>query len=162
MNDKSINLISKKINFKKINKTKIKNILITGCSGFIGTYLINSLLNGQKSKLNIYGIDIIKADSLKNKPSFYFFKRNLYKIKNFSLNKKIDLIIHLAGIPSPTFYKKKPLETFYLNCELTKIFLTFAKKKKVDLFISVQAKFMEILILKIYQQKKFMKVECHL
>lgn len=129
MNDKTINLISKKINFKKINKTKIKNILITGCSGFIGTYLINSLLDGQKSKLNIYGIDIIKADSLKNKPSFYFFKRNLYKIKNFSLNKKIDLIIHLAGIPSPTFYKKKPLETFYLNCELTKIFLTFAKKK---------------------------------
>ena len=40
------------------------------------------------------------------------------------------MVIHLAGIPSPTYYKLKPLQTFYLNSELTKIFLEFAKQKK--------------------------------
>ena len=114
---------------KKINKCGIKNILITGCSGFIGTYLINTLLKNKENKLNIYGVDIIKTKILEKKSSFHFYKRNLYQTKNFNLNKKIDLIIHLAGIPSPTFYKKKPFETFYINCELAKVFLNFAKKK---------------------------------
>lgn len=128
MDNETINIISQKINFKKIKKSKIKNILITGCSGFIGSYIINSLLNNKENELNIYGLDIIKKNILEKNSSFHFYKRNLYKIKNFSFDKKIDLIIHLAGIPSPTFYKKKPFETFYLNCELAKIFLELAKK----------------------------------
>ena len=46
------------------------------------------------------------------------------------MKEPLDLIIHLAGIPSPTYYKLEPLKTFYLNSELTKIFLEFSKKKK--------------------------------
>ena len=45
MDQESLNIISKKINFSSLKKNKIKNILITGCSGFIGNYLINTLLN---------------------------------------------------------------------------------------------------------------------
>ena len=45
MDNKSINQIVKIVNYKKLRKSKIKNILITGCSGFIGTYLINTLLH---------------------------------------------------------------------------------------------------------------------
>ena len=45
MDLKSLEIISDKINIKKLNNSKIKNILITGCSGFIGNYLINTLLN---------------------------------------------------------------------------------------------------------------------
>jgi UDP-glucuronate decarboxylase len=129
----SINLIVKKINQNNLSKTRIKNILITGCSGFISTYLIESLLNKNlKNNFNIYGLDVIPPNfSRKIKiKKFHFIKKNLFKIKKFNINKKIDLIVHLAGIPSPTFYKKKPIETFYLNSEVCKIFLELAKKKK--------------------------------
>ena len=132
MDIKSLEIISNKININRLNKSKIKNILITGCSGFIGNYLINSLLGKKiKNNLKIYGIDIVKPKLFINKKNknFYFLKKDLFKIKSFNLNKKIDLIIHLAGIPSPSFYKLKPIETFYLNSELCKIFLEFSKKK---------------------------------
>ena len=123
--------ISKKINFERINKCKIENILINGSSGFIGTYLVNSLLMNKKRKLRIYGIDKFKPNILvNNKNYFHFYERDLMNLRFFKFKKKLDLIIHLAGIPSPTYYKKKPFETFYLNCELAKIFLDLAYKKK--------------------------------
>ena len=133
MDLKSLKIISNKINIQKLKNSKIKNILITGCSGFIGNYLINTLLNKKiKNEFKIYGVDIIKPKLFKDRrnKNLYFFKKDLFKIKSFKLNKKIDLVIHLAGIPSPSFYKLKPIETFYLNSELCKIFLDFSKLKK--------------------------------
>ena len=133
MDLKSLKIISDKINIQKLKNSKIKNILITGCSGFIGNYLINTLLNKKiKNNFKIYGVDIIKPKLFKDRrnKNLYFFKKDLFKIKSFKLNKKIDLVIHLAGIPSPSFYKLKPIETFYLNSELCKIFLDFSKLKK--------------------------------
>ena len=133
MDLKSLKIISNKINIQKLKNSKLKNILITGCSGFIGNYLINTLLNKKiKNEFKIYGVDIIKPKLFKDRrnKNLYFFKKDLFKIKSFKLNKKIDLVIHLAGIPSPSFYKLKPIETFYLNSELCKIFLDFSKLKK--------------------------------
>ena len=133
MDLKSLKIISNKINIQKLKNSKIKNILITGCSGFIGNYLINTLLNKKiKNEFKIYGVDIIKPKLFKDRKNknLHFFKKDLFKIKSFKLNKKIDLVIHLAGIPSPSFYKLKPIETFYLNSELCKIFLDFSKLKK--------------------------------
>ena len=106
-----------------------KKILITGCSGFIGDYILQALTASVFNNKNIiHGIDIIKP---KNKyKNFKFFKRNLLKITPSSIPKiKYDYIIHLAGIPSPTYYKKFPLGTIFLNSNLAEILL---KKSNID------------------------------
>lgn len=90
----------------KINKFyKNKNILITGNTGFIGSWLTLCLL---KYKCKITGISkdqgqktgIFNIFNLKNKINFFQFdlKDNL-KVKNFFKKKKFDIIIHLAAEP---------------------------------------------------------------
>ena len=118
---------------KNINRKEIpsrKKILITGCSGFIGYYLVKCLVDVFKEKnLKIYGVDRIE---LKEKfRNFIFYKRDLYKLNRNNIpNIKYDYIIHLAGIPSPVYYKKYPLRTIFLNAELTRELLEISKKRK--------------------------------
>ena len=77
---------------KKItNQTKIKNILITGCGGFIGSYLVSALLSKKfKNYFRIYGYDIIAPKLNKNSvfvKNFIFKKTDLTKKKVFFLIK---------------------------------------------------------------------------
>ena len=119
-----------KKHLNKFNFPKNKKILITGCSGFIGQHLVKCLAEVFiKRNLKIYGIDIV---GLKKKyKNFIFYKRDLYKLNRKDIpNIKYDYIIHLAGIPSPVYYKKYPLRTIYLNAELTRELLETSKKHK--------------------------------
>tara|TARA_B100001027_G_C16258647_1_gene328249 strand:- start:289 stop:1299 length:1011 start_codon:yes stop_codon:yes gene_type:complete len=126
-----------KINFENLIKKNLtknipfkKKILITGCSGFIGNYLLQALayLNVENKNI-IHGIDIIKPKiNIKN---FTFYKKNLLKITPQSIpSVKYDYVIHLAGIPSPTYYKKNPLGTIFLNANLSEILLKKSRKDK--------------------------------
>jgi len=96
-----------------------KTILISGGSGFIGTYInaVLYMLNRKvlKTKCKVISIDNYITGSKKN------FLLNI-KDKNFKLldgdirlpvitNEKVDYIIHAAGLASPYYYKKYPLET---------------------------------------------------
>lgn len=126
-----------KIDYKNLIQVNLQNniprnkkILITGSSGFIGNYLLEALsFSNVKNKNIIHGIDIIKPKI--KFANFTFFKRDLQKITYKSLPKyKYDYIIHLAGIPSPTYYKQNPLGTIYLNSNLAEILLQKSKKDK--------------------------------
>lgn len=125
------------VNFQKLIEENLKKnipykkkILVTGCSGFIGHYILQALsyLNFKHQNI-IHGIDVITPK--KQFKNFTFYKRDLQKISQKSLPKyKYDYIIHLAGIPSPTYYKKNPLGTIFLNSNLAEILLKKAKKDK--------------------------------
>lgn len=86
----------------------MKNILITGCAGFIGSHLSQNLLNkgfcviGIDNFNDFYAPEIKENNILKfqNDPSFSLYKSdisdktNLHKI--FTEN-KIDIVVHLAA-----------------------------------------------------------------
>jgi UDP-glucuronate 4-epimerase len=82
------------------------NILLTGCAGFIGFHVANSLL--KKKRINIFGLDNLnnyysvklkksRLNLLKKKKNFFFYKvdiLNKKKIFNVVKKNKIKIIIH--------------------------------------------------------------------
>ena len=82
-------------------KNRIKTVLITGCSGFIGRNLVKYLITNFNPNYKIVGIDI-KKNSYKNK-NFIFFKcsiLNRYKLEAIIKDIKPDIVIHLAATTS--------------------------------------------------------------
>ena len=128
----------------QIDRVKFKNatILITGCAGFLGYYIlnyftkyfeelnleriigldtfilskpkwINDLISKNKGKLDIYTFDIAKD-----------------KIENIKNSEKVNYVIHMASIASPSFYRKFPLVTLDANIWGLRQLLDFYVDKK--------------------------------
>lgn len=120
-----------------------KTILITGGLGFIGRYMVGTLQYLNKyilkkpSKIIIIDNYITSEGNKlfifpqKDKPTF--IKHNVTKPLNISGN--IDYIIHAAGIASPAYYQKYPLETIDVAVMGTRNMLEVARKKRVKGFL---------------------------
>ena len=98
-----------------------KKIAISGAFGFIGKYILESLLLIKKNKnfnISIYAIDNF-ITSNKNLEKYYNQKG--IKCINHDINNKInlnvefDIVICLAGIASPYYYNKYPIETLNVS-----------------------------------------------
>ena len=98
-----------------------KNIIISGAFGFIGKYILESLIqiqNNNKIKTNIYAVDNFITSDKKIKS--YFENKGINCIDHDINNKldidvEFDLIVCLAGIASPYYYKKYPIETLNVS-----------------------------------------------
>lgn len=120
-----------------------KTVLISGGSGFLGSY-INAVLyllnkNVLKNKCKVISLDNYITGSRKN------FILDI-KDKNFqyihsdvrlplTIDEKIDFIIHAAGLASPFYYKKFPLETIESAIMGAKNLLELARIYKVESFL---------------------------
>ena len=117
---KDIYSIIKSINLEA-NSFNNKNIVISGSFGFIGKYILECLLlikKEMKLNFNVYAIDnFITSDE---KIKSYFEEKGINCI-NHNINKKLnidvefDFIICLAGIASPYYYNKYPVETLNVS-----------------------------------------------
>lgn len=118
-----------------------KTFLITGAGGFLGKYIVLLLkyLNDHvlHKKLTAILLDnyitgyeqkIIAEDD-----HLTFLNHNV--IQPFKTDRKIDYILHMAGIASPVYYTKYPIETMDVGTMGTRNMLELAREKNVKSFI---------------------------
>lgn len=114
-----------------------KNILITGGSGFLGKYIVSTLLylneNLLKKPCKIISLDNhITSEGKGNDLISKFLKNINHDVSQpFNIKDDINYIIHAAGIASPIYYRRYPLEAIDVAVNGTRNMLELAKTKKV-------------------------------
>lgn len=115
-------------------------VLVAGGYGFIGRYFVNTLLYLNKKYLaKPCKVIVVDRSVTPDKPEF-ITNENLEVIiadisENFTVNEKIDFIIHTAGIASPVVYRKYPLQTILVSVYGTRNLLELARRDNVKSFL---------------------------
>lgn len=97
-----------------------KTVLLTGAAGFLGSHLVDSLL---ESDAKVIGVDnlitgrVTNLDQALKNSNFTFIEANASQTPHDYLpeNTKIDLVLHFASPASPPRYQKFPVETYLVN-----------------------------------------------
>lgn len=123
------------------NKLKDKSILITGSSGLIGSFFIDTIMYlNEYNKLNchIYAIWLRKSAETRF-PNYIGDKLFTYISHDVNLPLKIreraDVVIHLASNTHPVLYATNPISTITTNVIWTKNMLDYAVRCKSERFL---------------------------
>ncbi len=90
----------------------MKNVLITGCSGFLSSYLINEL---EKDNNRILGLTEDKSFTSDRFEVIYADIRDKDKIADTIKNFSPEIIYHLAAVSNVGFSWKNPQLTYEIN-----------------------------------------------
>jgi UDP-glucuronate 4-epimerase len=94
-------------------------VLVTGCSGFIGSHLITTLI--ENKNYDVYGMDIKPLpEDFKYKTLIKFYQEDIRNSKLYSiLNEKPNIVIHLAALAGVGNSCKNPCEYIDVNIKGT-------------------------------------------
>jgi len=113
-----------------------KTVLITGANGFLGQYFLEAFIYLNHSFLKS-PCEIVAADShITNTTTNDSLGALPYRFllhdvsKPFPVEEKPDYILHAAGIASPMYYRRFPLETIDVATLGTRSMLDLARKSK--------------------------------
>ena len=113
------------------------NLLITGCCGHIGSYLVSNIHKIKKIK-KIFLVDNLNSTQINSlfsnkKKNSNFYKINLAKKNSLNSIKKIDFVIHLASMTNAekSFDNKKKM--YQNNIACMKNIINFCEKNNSKL-----------------------------
>ena len=114
------------------------NILITGCCGHIGSYLVDNIHKIKKIKKcfivdNFNSTQINSLFNSKKKNNLKFYNLDLTKKSSLSKFNKIDYVVHLASMTNAAGSFNKKDEMYKNNIECMKNIINFCKVKKSKL-----------------------------
>ena len=118
-----------------------KTFLITGAGGFLGKYMVMLLkhLNDHCLSKKASGIFLdnfvtgYEQQTIADDGYLIFKRHNV--IEPFKTDRPIDYLLHNAGIASPVYYTKYPIETMDVGTVGTRNMLELAREKKVKSFL---------------------------
>lgn len=88
-------------------------VILTGCSGFLGSWLFPLL---QRTAKSVVGYDVNPTDGAQNRDA------------RLPIYEDCDVFIHAAGIASPIHYQARPLETIDVAVNGTRVALDVAHR----------------------------------
>ena len=115
----------------------MKNILITGAAGFLGSHLCDKFI---KEGFKVIGMDNLITGDLKNIE--HLFKLDTFEFYHHDVSKfvhvpgDLDYILHFASPASPIDYLKIPIQTLKVGSLGTHNLLGLAKAKGARLLIA--------------------------
>ena len=115
----------------------MKNVLITGAAGFLGSHLADRFINeGYK----VYGMDNLLTGSLLNiehlfsNENFVFYHHDVSRFVH--VPGPLDYILHFASPASPIDYLQMPIQTLKVGSLGTHNLLGLAREKKARILIA--------------------------
>jgi len=99
----------------------MKKILITGCSGYIGSHLAKMLMD--TLKYEVHGLDIREPQYTMNR----FYQQDINRL--FTLDEEFDAVIHLAALVNVGESEKKPIQYYITNLNGTMNIINKVKTK---------------------------------
>lgn len=107
-----------------------QKILVTGVAGFLGSNLLDKLLEAKHQVIGIDNLSMGKIENISgnlNNPAFQFIKRDVSLDSTFEdIDKDISCIVHLAAFKIPRY--GKAIETLKINFHGSENVLEFARK----------------------------------
>lgn len=120
-----------------------RTLLISGGAGFLGSYIIATIYTLNKKYLKnpckVISIDNFITGKKRrilediNDENFVFIEADV--TKPLVIKEKVDYIIHAAGLASPVYYQKNPLETIDSAIYGVRNLLEIARKKRAKSFL---------------------------
>jgi UDP-glucose 4-epimerase len=118
----------------------LKNVLVTGGCGFIGSHLVDTLM---KTEANVYVIDNLSTGTTQHikqwvtNSRFRFIKDDLLNTKALSgISSKFDFVFHLAANPEVRVSSINPQIHFQQNVIATYNLLEYLRKTQNECTIS--------------------------
>ncbi|MFZ5803153.1 MAG: NAD-dependent epimerase/dehydratase family protein [Candidatus Omnitrophota bacterium] len=117
-----------------------RTFLITGAFGFLGRYIVHllkylndSILEEPAQALLLDNFVTGYEQRVLSDHNLEFVRHNV--IEKFETEREIDYVLHMAGIASPVYYTKYPIETMDVGTIGTRHMLELAMKKNVKSFL---------------------------
>lgn len=143
--EKDLNYTYGNLTEEELRKLKKSTIVVTGCAGFLGFYLMHFLYY-YREQLNLKKVICLDNFMLGNPKWLEEIARdNRFVVRKFDIitdkietiedAEEADLVIHMASIASPMFYRMHPIETIDANIWGLRGLLDYYKEKTIKGFL---------------------------
>lgn len=117
------------------DKIKGKTFLVTGGAGFLGSWFCDVLNEFNAKIICVDNLASGISENIKHLISNKNFKFINADICTFSTDEKLDYVVHMASIASPSIYHEHPIQTLDANVIGTKNMLELARKNNIKSFL---------------------------
>ncbi len=109
----------------------MRNAIVLGGAGFIGSHLVERLLKEEYQVIVIDNLNTGKVSNLPEHPNLVFVEASILDEYVDKLFEDIDVVFHLAALTRPQYSIQNPIESNRTNVEGTLKILEYAKAQKV-------------------------------